>query len=150
MDRGQTKNRLLIAEAIAFSLIFGSIWADEVIDLPHLIFGIGASPISWGDAILECAFIAFIGAIIMFMTWKLGSSGNNELASKQVITVCAVCRKVNRNGQWITLDEFIGSGTSGSFTHGICPECMETYYKGVTDTTAFNFRQHLKKPKDKE
>jgi len=146
MEKSRIKNRLLIAESIAFAMIIGAIWLDEVIDLPHLIFGIGASPINWGDALLECAFVAFIGSVIMLLTWKFTPEPTCEI--KQVIPVCAVCRKVNKNGQWITLDEFIGSGASGTFSHGICPECMETYYRGVTDTTAFNFRQHLKKPKE--
>lgn len=145
MGKKRTKNRLLVAEAIAFALIIGAIWFDEIIDLPHIIFNLETTPPNWADAILECIFISFIGAIIMFLTWKFGAGAKDE--KSQAVTVCAVCRKVNKNGHWMTLDEFIEGGASASFNHGICPDCMDTYYKGVTDTTALNFRQHLKKPK---
>ncbi len=143
MGKFRVKNKLLVAEAIAFALIIVSIWFNEIIDLPHIIFNLQTSPISWGDALLECAFVAFVGAVIMLLTWKFSASEKSERT--QIVTVCAVCRKVNKAGKWMTLDEFIEGGSSASFNHGICPDCMDTYYKGVTDTTAFNFRQHLKK-----
>jgi hypothetical protein len=146
MEKDVRKGRILIVEFIAFALIAAVIWCDEVLDLPYLFFGLDPSPVNWIDAIFKCALLLFGGALVMFLTWRF-MPADAKLKPEQVHMICAVCKKVNKDGSWMSLDEFVESGSSGSFAHGICPDCMETYYKGVTDTTAINFRQHLKKPK---
>jgi hypothetical protein len=146
MPKNIAKSPLLFIEGAAVGLICLAIWLDEIFDLPHLLFDLPATDINWGDALIECFFVCFVGALLMALTWRLGP-GSPKKEPVPVVTVCAVCQKVNKGGEWIALDKFIEAGSSGAFTHGICPDCMETYYRGVTDTTALNFRQILKKPK---
>ena len=45
---------------------------------------------------------------------------------KGLITMCAWCRKVHSDrGQWETVERYISEHTDASFSHGICPECLE-------------------------
>jgi len=131
----------VLVEAACFAFILAFIWLDEAFDFPHLLLGMTPTPISWADALFESATTVALGAIVVFTTLKMSSNKSKE---EKVVLICAVCRKVNKDGRWITLDDFIAENSSGTFAHGICPDCMDTYYKGVTDTTALNFKQFLK------
>jgi signal transduction histidine kinase len=43
-----------------------------------------------------------------------------------LIPMCAWCRKVhNQKGYWEKVEKYIEEHTDASFSHGICPECME-------------------------
>jgi hypothetical protein len=148
MKAGAPPKSLLICEAVCFGMILLILWGDELLDIPNLFFGMPPSPIQWCDACIESAMVAFIGAVVMLLTWKLAVPAASS--APHVIQVCAVCKKVNLNGRWITLDAFIDAGATGTMAHGICPDCMDTYYKGVTDTTALNFKQVLKTRKTED
>jgi len=58
-----------------------------------------------------------------------------DKAQKEIITlqgflpICSHCKKIrNDNGYWEQLESYISEHFNTEFTHGICPECMETYY----------------------
>jgi hypothetical protein len=40
------------------------------------------------------------------------------------LRVCAWCRRINYQGEWMRLEEFIQQGFDTPTTHGICPECF--------------------------
>jgi sigma-B regulation protein RsbU (phosphoserine phosphatase) len=46
---------------------------------------------------------------------------------KDLIPICAYCRKVrNDDNYWQMVETYINEHTGSSFTHGICPSCVET------------------------
>lgn len=60
----------------------------------------------------------------------------NEIADKYkalsgIITMCAYCRNIRDNGDWLKFEEFIGRHTGGSFSHGICDDCFDGEYKKI-------------------
>jgi hypothetical protein len=44
---------------------------------------------------------------------------------KQFFRVCAWCRRINIEGNWISLEEFFEQDPNIKVSHGICPECSE-------------------------
>jgi sigma-B regulation protein RsbU (phosphoserine phosphatase) len=49
---------------------------------------------------------------------------------KDLIPICAYCRKVrNDDNYWQMVETYINEHTGSSFTHGICPSCVETLMK---------------------
>ena len=138
-----SKGSFLILEAAGFVLILIALSFGELLDLPSLFFGQPPSPASLSDIIFECSCVGFVGIVVLLSTWKLYPESKIAVSLPQV-TVCAVCQKVCREGKWMSFSAFVEEGSAGSFTHGICPECMDTYYKGVTDTTAINYRHLLR------
>jgi PAS domain S-box-containing protein len=52
---------------------------------------------------------------------------------KGLLPICASCKKIRDDkGYWSRIEEYIGSHTDAEFTHGICPDCMNKLYPGMT------------------
>jgi CheY-like chemotaxis protein len=52
-----------------------------------------------------------------------------------LIPICAWCgRKIeDDNGDWVTVERYIESHSEASFTHGMCPECLERAKRESTE-----------------
>jgi GAF domain-containing protein len=47
-----------------------------------------------------------------------------------LLPICAWCKKIRDDrGAWNTLETYVQDHSEASFTHGICPECIETRHK---------------------
>ncbi len=53
-----------------------------------------------------------------------------------LIRVCAWCRKVDSEGVWQQLEAYIKDHSHAEFTHGICPTCLETTTRELSETAA--------------
>jgi len=52
-----------------------------------------------------------------------------ELAQlRQVLSVCAWCRKVRDKGEWIPFERYLDEHRRDDLTHGICPSCLERQF----------------------
>jgi hypothetical protein len=48
-----------------------------------------------------------------------------------LLPICATCKKIRDDGgYWNQLEQYISDHTDVGFSHGICPECMETQFPG--------------------
>jgi len=48
-----------------------------------------------------------------------------------LIPICAWCKKVRDDaGFWDEVESFVASRTSASFTHSVCPNCVEKHFQG--------------------
>ncbi len=46
------------------------------------------------------------------------------------VPICAVCKKIrDEDNQWRPVDSFIRDHSELVFSHGICPDCVEKYYR---------------------
>lgn len=51
-----------------------------------------------------------------------------------MLPICASCKKIRDDqGYWNQLEEYITRHSEAVFTHGICPDCAEKLYPGLTD-----------------
>jgi hypothetical protein len=49
-----------------------------------------------------------------------------------MLPICASCKKIrNDKGYWEAIDAYLRDHSDVEFTHGICPECVETLYPDV-------------------
>ena len=61
---------------------------------------------------------------ILLSYLKLATDGIRKL--KGLLPICAWCKKVrNDQGYWQQVEKYVEENSEASFTHGICPECME-------------------------
>jgi len=45
-----------------------------------------------------------------------------------LLSICAECKKIsNDEGEWSHLETFISARSEAEFSHGLCPDCFETY-----------------------
>ena len=48
-----------------------------------------------------------------------------------LLPICATCKKIRDDGgYWNQLEQYISDHSDVGFSHGICPECMETQFPG--------------------
>ncbi len=46
-----------------------------------------------------------------------------------ILPICANCKRVRDDeGYWRQVEEYVASRTSAQFSHGVCPDCLETLY----------------------
>jgi YesN/AraC family two-component response regulator len=46
-----------------------------------------------------------------------------------MLPICSCCKKIrDEKGYWEQIESYISNHTEAVFSHGICPECMETQY----------------------
>ncbi len=110
---------------------------------PDLVIPLGAPRERYLD--LVSGFLISVMACLM-MLWVLVSSHDEEqrklttmnadlkrsLDEIQVLQgmlpICGWCKKVRDDeGLWTQVEEYLGERTDLSFTHGMCPDCSETF-----------------------
>lgn len=46
-----------------------------------------------------------------------------------LIPICAACKKIRDDqGYWQQVESYITARSKASFSHGLCPECLPTYF----------------------
>jgi PAS domain S-box-containing protein len=51
-----------------------------------------------------------------------------------IIPICASCKKVRDDeGAWQQVESYIRSRSDAQFSHGICPECLDKMYPGLSE-----------------
>ena len=49
-----------------------------------------------------------------------------------MLPICASCKKIRDDqGYWEKIETYISQHSGATFSHGICPECLEQLYPGV-------------------
>jgi len=49
-----------------------------------------------------------------------------------MLPICAHCKKIRDDqGYWNQIESYIADHSEAEFSHGICPECMKTYYPDI-------------------
>ena len=52
---------------------------------------------------------------------------------KGLIPICSNCKNIkNDEGSWQQLEEYISKNSEAQFSHGICPECVQSLYPGIS------------------
>ena len=50
-----------------------------------------------------------------------------------LVPICAGCKKIrNDKNYWEQVEHYLARNLEMSFTHGMCPECLEKYYPDVS------------------
>ena len=47
------------------------------------------------------------------------------------LRVCAWCKKVEHDEQWVPFEQFLDRGLNTRATHGMCPHCASQFAAGV-------------------
>jgi two-component system, chemotaxis family, sensor kinase Cph1 len=50
-----------------------------------------------------------------------------------LLPICANCKKIRDDGgYWNQIENYIGAHSEAEFSHGICPDCIEVLYPGIS------------------
>ena len=124
-DVMENKSRLttiVTYQNLGFLAIIALCYFDEVLQLPSLIFSNHPLDLVYQRPMLE---------MLLFLTVWLLVSGLTHRLLKRVrhleafMRVCAWCRRIDCQGEWMRLEDFMEQGFDTRTTHGICPECQQ-------------------------
>lgn len=120
---------ILRQETLGFSLIIVLLWAVEVFQLQHVLFG-ERSSFNWQRAVVRTAVVLLIWVWVYIATKRM-LKRLHQL--EEFLLVCSWCRKVGHEGKWLTMEEYFGSKFATETSHGICPECAKKTMVRFTD-----------------
>ena len=124
---------VLLFEGGAFSLTTCFLWANEVLDLPHHLLGAPATPINWRESVAETLVVLALAVGTMWWTYR-ALQRIRYLEGFQ--RVCIHCKRIDAEGEWVPIVDYVSNRSVAVFSHGLCPECMDKYYADdfVSDT----------------
>jgi hypothetical protein len=118
--------RVIVYEIVGFALVVAAIWLDEVIDIPHLLFGAEASRVNWQEALFESVLLAILGGAVTLLTYRILRRMKHL---EGILPICAACKRIRDDtGNWNTVESYISKEAGVDFSHGICPECARRLY----------------------
>jgi hypothetical protein len=112
--------RTLLLEGAGFLLIVAIIWMDEIFDLPHLLFGAAPTPLRLGEGGLETTLTVAVGIVIVSITYR---AFRRIEYLESLVVMCAWCRRVRAQEEWLTVEAFLERQHNARTTHGICERC---------------------------
>ena len=141
---------LILVEIIGFIVVAAFLWVDELLDLPHRIFNTPPTPINFSESLIESCLVIVLGAVMVLIT-ALFLRRIRYLEGFHI--VCASCRRVLVNDDWMQLEAWVSNKTDAHFSHGLCPTCrasveeeLEQMEKEVNQPEC---RQYLRRDEDR-
>ena len=126
MKKPWFSKRIIYYETMGWLFIILVIWLDEILDIPHFLFGANQTPINWIEGIFETLTISLGWIIIIYFTNKLL---NKIRHLEGFLPICASCKKIrDDNGCWKQVESYIRDHSEAEFSHSICPECAKKLY----------------------
>ena len=114
-------SRILWYEGLGFLAIITLSWVDELSDLTRLVGAHQYIP-NWRESALETLIVVLVAIPVMILTRKLVS---RLYYLEGFLRVCAWCKKVNYNGKWVPLTEFLELRFQAKTSQGLCLICLE-------------------------
>jgi hypothetical protein len=112
--------RILALEAAAFLLVATIPWLDELIDLPHLLFGVPPEVPRLAECTFESLLTLMLGAAVVVVTRR---AFHRILYLESLVVMCAWCRRVRDGTEWLSVEDFLSRQHHARTSHGICEAC---------------------------
>ena len=124
VTKKRVDTKIIVYEIIGFCMIILLLWADELVDIPHLVFMAPATPINWVECILETIYVLLLGFPVILITWR---DLNKIKYLEGFLPVCSFCKKIRVGDDWIPIETYISEHSEAVLSHGFCPECAIKY-----------------------
>ena len=113
--------QLIVLQLVGFLIVLAMLWADELLDLPHILFHAAATPRRLSEAIFESTIVAVLGLVSTSVTIRLT---RRIIALESYVVLCGWCRRIRDEGRWLTLEAFLAAYKANA-SHGLCPDCAK-------------------------
>jgi ligand-binding sensor domain-containing protein len=117
-------------------------WSDA------LVASVVVQPLWWETrAATAAAGLLGVFAVVAVIRWRtsrlqkraaaLQAAVDDAMDKMKVLRgllpICAHCKKIRDDqGQWSRVEEYIGRHSEANFSHGMCPDCEQEHYPGMT------------------
>jgi len=116
--------------SVGFLIIVVLTWSDAIFDLAHVILGLPHREMDINRTALTTAVIVLLW---MFSAYKVYLVVSRLSYLENFLHVCAWCRKIEYQDQWLSLEAHFKQKTGGNVSHGICPDCFEKLKQPMGD-----------------
>ena len=111
----------VITLAVAGFLGLIAIFAlDDYWDLPARSFGSFMKPIRPYEFSIK---VVAALALFILVLGVLRQAIHRIYRLSHLLTMCAWCRRVSLNGEWISVDQFLKQRSNTTSSVGLCPDC---------------------------
>ena len=120
--------RVIVIHVLGFLGLALLAWLNELLDLPHHLFGAAPSPTRIEEALLESVLILGFGAAVILWIRRM----TRRIAYlERFIVLCGWCRRVRFGEEWLDLETYFQRHHART-SHGICPDCEAQVVAGET------------------
>jgi len=117
--------KIIFIQIIGIFIVVFFLWIDEILDIPHFIFGSTVTPINFFESLFETIVILLLGTLIVTISLHLLKKIR---LLEGLLHMCIFCKKIRINGDWLNIENFLSEHSDAEFSHGLCPDCIEKYY----------------------
>ena len=126
---------ILAIEVLGFSILLTVLWLDEYVDVPFRYFGALKTPLRPQEFWFEALSVLLVATVVIAATlWVF----RRLRILEGFVQVCAWCRKVNVEDEWVSFEQYLKHEHDVQSTHGICPECRANAVRRPVATRAAN------------
>jgi hypothetical protein len=121
MKKNSQLTKIVLYQNLGFLGIIILCFLDELLKLPALIFSGHPFAFMYRRSTLEM--------LLVLGVWFLVSMSTRRILERiryleKFMRVCAWCRRINYQDEWMPLEQFMRQGFDTPTTHGICTECF--------------------------
>lgn len=109
------RKHILGVEMLGFGAVLASVWLTELLD----------PPFSFSQVLIETATIVAVAVVVLAMTRRLLQ---RIKTLEGFLTMCASCKKLRIDGQWVPLETFLAHRSDLLLSHGVCNDCGHKLY----------------------
>jgi hypothetical protein len=114
--------KVLLCQSAGFLALIAVCLFDELVRLSSLLFGEGAYLVEFQESALKM--------LLILCVWLLVSGSTRRILAQtqhleQFMKLCAWCHRIEHQGRWIPLEEFLKLSLDRPTSHGICQDCLE-------------------------
>jgi hypothetical protein len=122
MEKSSRFTRVLAYQSFGFLGVIALCWLNSLLGLPSLIFEGRLQVSDFNGPVLQMLLILGV--------WLLVGASTRRLLEKlqqleSFLRVCSWCRRIDFNGEWMPLEEFLRRGFETPTTQGFCEDCLE-------------------------
>ncbi len=130
--KSRTLRLIVISQLTILLLFLAMTLCNEMLDLPHLIFGDESTSFEQrtGEVIIELAIMTIIMMIEIVLIKKLFQ---RIRILEGFLPICANCKKIRHEENWDQIEKYISDHSLAQFSHSICPDCMKKLYPEFCD-----------------
>jgi len=121
MKKNSQLTKIILYQNLGFLGIILLCFLDELLKLPSLIFS--DHPFAFVNRRSTLEMLLVLGV------WFLVSTSTRRILERiryleKFMRVCAWCRRINYQDEWMPLEQFMRQGFDTPTTHGICTDCF--------------------------